>query len=187
MKLHIGAGVPALALAVMVTVSPAAASSELAAGAPVVNTVLAPSAEPGQWGGTGYPWAGGYPGPLGYADPSVGSWAAWGAQSAGPWYGGGQTWGGWAAPWASGFGTPWLGYPPPPPFIGGVPPIPPVPYPGTGLNVFNLGVAQSGGVMGLGGLNGVGFGGFPGIGLGGLGVGAAGLGGVGVTGVVVAQ
>jgi hypothetical protein len=170
--LYVGTVVSALALAVAVTATPAAAASTTTTGvSPVVQTVLPPSADPAQWGGTSYPWAGGYgfgggysgwgsggfssgyPGwALGYssplfgtADPSVMGWANWGGNAGGyPWSaGGGQVWGGWAAPWWGTFGVPWWGFPPPPPIWGIAPPIGPV-FPGLGLNTFNLGVAQQG-------------------------------------------
>ncbi len=174
MKFHVGTVVSALALSVAVMATPAAAASTATTDVtPVVHTVLPPSADPAQWGGWGYPWAGGFPswglgsfssgypgwalgywGPFGTADPSVMGWANWGGNAGGyPWSAGGQFWGGWAAPWWGTFGVPWWGPPPVPPVLGIAPPVGPV-IPGMGLNVFNLGVA--GNLTGLGALTGVG-------------------------------
>jgi hypothetical protein len=104
MKFHVGTAISAIALAVAVTASPAAAASSTSA----VDSVLPPSAEPAQWGGFGWPFTGGYgvgpylggitPGPMGFTDPTVAAWAAVGNAAAS---GSGQVWGGWATPWVN--------------------------------------------------------------------------------------
>jgi hypothetical protein len=149
-KLRLVSVLCALAMVLTVAAAPAAASTGSVASEPTAGSLLAPSAtglsdhtgtgafgawgsgtcapSGGAWGGWGWPWPGGLP-------------ASWGAGcDTADWSTNWRTstdcvcagYPGWGSPW----GYPWWGMPillPP------LPP-PPVPFPGTGLAVFNAGV-----------------------------------------------